>query len=216
MARTVRRQWLRGAGLGLRVAGHVPRRPNLPLPREIQLAASADSAALTVSRPELLVDGSDKEFRALVHGLFSFLASHETIRTGHARFIGLAGIEYTVLISISHLSQEGDVGVSQVAHHLHVSGAFVTTVCQRLSLLGLISKAANVRDRRRVSLKVTAKGRKLLLALAPVQRQVNDAEFACLSAAEFRLLRDLLDRLIACGEQAVALQQYLHARENAG
>lgn len=170
---------------------------------------AAKPPSLTVSRPELLVDGSDRQFRHLVHGLFGFLASHETIRTGHAKSIGLAGIEYTVLISIAHLAQDGDVGVTDVAQHLHVSGAFITTVCQRLLALGLITKVADTRDRRRVSLTVSAEGRRRLETLAPVQRQVNDAEFACLSRAEFLALTRIVDRLIECGERAVALQRYL-------
>ncbi|MGE0626981.1 MAG: MarR family winged helix-turn-helix transcriptional regulator [Hyphomicrobiaceae bacterium] len=178
--------------------------------------AARGEASLTVSRPELLDGDSDKNFRALVHGLFSFLASHETIRSGHARFIGLAGVEYTALISIAHLGQEGDVGVSAVAQHLRVSGAFVTNVCRRLIAQGLISKETDPRDRRRVSLKVTAKGRRLLLKLAPVQRQVNDAEFAGLSREEFKLLLDIVERLIACGERAVALQHYLHTNSGHG
>src|SRR5467141_2097149 len=66
---------------------------------------------LTTSRPQLLVGGRDRDFRHLVHGLFGFAAHHERIRSGHARVIGLAGIEYTVLISIAHLSLDGDVNV---------------------------------------------------------------------------------------------------------
>lgn len=165
--------------------------------------------ALTVSRPELLPGGSDRQFRALVHGLFSFLARHEQIRDGHARHIGLAGIEYTVLISIAHLAQDGDVSVSAIAAHLRVSGAFITTVVQRLQTLGLVGKETDPKDRRRVVLSVTAEGRARLQRLAPVQRQVNDVEFGCLSRAEFLSLLDMIERLIATGDQAVALQRYL-------
>ena len=59
---------------------------------------------LTISRPELLIDGNDREFRHLVHALFGFFACHESIRGGHAATIGLAGVEYTVLISVAHLA----------------------------------------------------------------------------------------------------------------
>ena len=165
----------------------------------------------TVSRAELLVDGSDARFRNLVHGLFGFLASHEEIRTGHARFIGLAGVEYTVLISIAHLAPHGDVSVTAVASHLHLTGAFITTVCRRLLELGLIEKVTDARDRRRVSLSVSAEGRRLLERLAPVQRQVNDVEFGCLSAQDFRALSDIVERLIRSSSEAVALQRYLTA-----
>ncbi len=39
--------------------------------------AARRSMPLTVSRPELLIKGSDSEFRRLVHGLLGFLARHE-------------------------------------------------------------------------------------------------------------------------------------------
>lgn len=173
--------------------------------------------ALTVTRPELLMRGSDREFRQLVHGLFSFLSRHETIRAGHARHIGLAGIEYTALISIAHLAQEGDVSVSAVAQHLHVTGAFITNVCQRLGSRGLIDKRTDPTDRRRVVLTVTAEGRHRLETLAPSQREINDVEFGCLSREEFASLRDMVQRLIVSAEQAAALQRYLQRDDdNAG
>ncbi len=165
-----------------------------------------------MSRPELLVGGSDAAFRRLVHGLFSFLASHEAIRAGHGRTIGLAGIEYTVLISIAHLAQGGDVSVSAVAQHLRLSGAFITNVCKRLVSLGLIDKATDDRDRRRLVLTVTAEGRLRLERLAPTQRQINDEEFGCLSAKEFANLLDVVDRLVDSAEKAVALQRYVQAK----
>ena len=170
---------------------------------------------LTISRAELLVGGSDRDFRRLVHGLFGFLARHERIRAGHARRIGLAGIEYTVLISIGHLSTEGDVSVKRVADHLHLSGAFITSTVRRLVQLGLVHKKTDPGDRRRVTLTVSAKGNALLERLAPSQRQVNDVEFGCLSREEFRLLIDITDRLIASGDRAVALQTYLLSQQTA-
>src|SRR5258708_28395697 len=50
------------------------------------------SIPLTVSRPELLSGGTDRDFRRLVHNTFAFMARHEAVRDGHARPIGLAGI----------------------------------------------------------------------------------------------------------------------------
>jgi len=164
---------------------------------------------LTTSRPELLSNGRDRQFRHLIHGLFGFAAHHERIRSGHARVIGLAGIEYTVLIAVAHLSLDGDVNVKSVADHLYLSGAFITSVAGRLLRLGLIGKDVDAEDRRRVTLTVSDKGRAALERLAPVQRQVNDVEFGCLSRQEFDLLTGLVDRLIDSGARAVALQNYL-------
>ena len=128
---------------------------------------------------------------------------------GHARQIGLAGIEYTVLISIAHLSTGSNVSVTAVAQHLRLTGAFITNVCHRLQAHGLIAKRTDAADRRRVLLTVTAEGRQRLDELAPVQRRINDVEFGCLSREEFTQLLDLVERLVDSGDRAVALQSYL-------
>jgi DNA-binding MarR family transcriptional regulator len=193
------------------------KRPTSAPSTDPRKAARRDrSTPLTISRPELIVNGSDKEFRELVHNLFGFLARHERIRSGHAKVIGLAGIKYTVLISIAHLSMEGDVNVKTVADHLHLSGAFITSTTRCLLQLGLIHKTMDTVDRRRVTLTISNKGREALEKLAPVQRRINDAEFACLSREEFRALNDLMKRLIECGDRAVALQTYLFSSAELG
>ena len=169
----------------------------------------APRAALTTSLPELLVDGSDQQFRSLVHSLFGFLIRHQTLREGHAAVIGLPGIEFTTLISIRHLAALGDVHVKAVADHLHLSGAFVTTVTNKLEIKDLIKKSAHPVDRRRLSLTVTPRGAELLERLAPTQMQVNDVQFGCLSAREFQQLLDVVQRLVETSDRAIALQRYL-------
>lgn len=172
-------------------------------------AAPRRAMPLTVSRPELLGKGGDADFRRLVHGLLGFLARHEAVREGHAARLGLAGIEYTVLISIAHLGVAGEVNVKTVADHLRVSGAFVTTVTRKLQALGLVSKTPGDVDRRRVLLTVTDRGYEMLAELAPYQRAVNDVEFSCLTREKFILLLEIVDDLVACGDRAVALQDYI-------
>jgi DNA-binding MarR family transcriptional regulator len=162
----------------------------------------------------MLVDGSDREFRRLVHGLFAFLARHQAIREGHAALIGLAGIEYTVLISIRQLGQEGDVHIAQVADHLHLSSAFITTITNRLVSKELVKKAARTDDRRRLTLTLTRRGTELLERLAPRQRQVNDVQFDCIEAHEFEPLLDMVERLVESSDRALSLQRYLNETED--
>jgi DNA-binding MarR family transcriptional regulator len=164
---------------------------------------------LTVSRPELLANGSDGQFRALVHGMLAFAARLEGVRNGFAALLGLTGIQYTILISISHLDTDGDVTVGAVAGHLHLSGAFVTSETGKLLRLGLITKVQDLNDRRRVCLGVTSRGRELLSNLTPVQVQVNDVLFDFLSAEQFRSLGHQIDRIVACGDRAISLLDYL-------
>jgi DNA-binding MarR family transcriptional regulator len=164
---------------------------------------------LTVSRAELLVDGSDDQFRKLVHDMFAFFSRHQAVREGHAAQIGLAAIEYTILISIRQLSREGDVHVAQVAEHLHLSGAFITTIINRLTAKDLVEKTAQPDDRRRVRLVVTREGKDLLERLAPRQRKVNDVQFDCLDAKQFKELSKMMERLIESSDRALSLQRYL-------
>lgn len=171
--------------------------------------ASLQATPLTVSREELLVNGTDQAFRQLVHDIFAFNARHEAIRAGHARRIGLAGIEYTILISVARLSRDGDVNVKTLADHLHVSTGFVTNVTRKLQTLGLVQKTTDAADRRRTVLTVTRKGRDSLAELAPFQRQVNDVEFGSLTADDFRQFSRIVSALVDSSEQAVNLQRYL-------
>ena len=177
-------------------------------PRRAEPASSRARLPLTITRPELLTDGSDRDFRRLVHNIFAFMARHESIRDGHARQIGLAGIEYTILITIGHLGLDGDVNVKTIADHLHMSGAFVTTVTSKLQTLGHIEKTQNSVDRRRISLAITETGKALLRELAPYQREINDVEFAPLSSEDFHAISRILETLIDSSDKAVALQRY--------
>jgi DNA-binding MarR family transcriptional regulator len=189
--------------------GTLSKRRAAARPSDASAAPEHARAPLTVSRPELLVAGSDREFRQLVHQLLSFLATHEKIRAGHAKTIGLAGIECTVLISIAHLCADGDVSIKRVADHLHFSGAFITSTVSRLIDLGLVFKKMDTSDRRRVTLTMSSKGQMLLDKLAPVQRRINDVEFGNITRDEFRSLIGIVERLIDGANKAAALQTYL-------
>ena len=167
---------------------------------------------LTVSRAELLTGGSDGDFRDFVHGLLAFSARLEGVRQGFAALLGLTGIQYTILISIRHRQNKGEVTVRAIADHLHLSGAFITIETGKLVRLGLITKVQNLKDRRRVCLRVTSRGRDLLADLAPVQVAVNDALFDFLGADQFRAAVTIMDRIVASGDRALSLLNYLAKR----
>jgi DNA-binding MarR family transcriptional regulator len=163
----------------------------------------------TVSKPQLLVDGSDSAFRSYIHDFLAFSALVSDIRAGFGAYLGLTGIGYTTLISINHLQGRFGIGINAIAEHLHLSGAFITTEVAKLVRAGLVHKGVNLKDKRRVLLTVTPAGRKMLSDLAELQAPVNDALFDCLSATEFAQLRNLLARLVPCGTRALSLQSYL-------
>jgi DNA-binding MarR family transcriptional regulator len=159
----------------------------------------------TVSKPELLIDGSDSLFRQALHDALGFGARLQEIRNRLGETIGLSGPAYSILIAIEHLGQEGEVGISRVSDHLHLSGAFVTIEVNKLVKAGLVDKTPHPEDGRRVVLKVTAKASRLLDELAPTQRPVNDTIFDALDTKQFKAFAEIIGLLVGGTEEALAL-----------
>jgi MarR family transcriptional regulator, organic hydroperoxide resistance regulator len=173
--------------------------------------------APTISKPELLINGTDEEFRSFIHDFLAFSQMLTDIRAGFGEHLGLTGIGYTTLISISHLQGAVGIGVNAIAEHLHLSGAFITTEVAKLVKAGLVRKRVNATDKRRVLLTVTPAGRRLLNKLAAVQAPVNDALFDTLTADEFGRLKTIMARLVPCAANGLALLAYLtELKENTG
>lgn len=180
------------------------------------MATKASSKTLTITNPACLVDGSDTEFRHLVNGLLPFAARLLTVRDGFGSLIGLTGVQYSLIRSISHLSRQGDVTVNQLADHLHLSGPFITIETGKLKKLGLIDKKAHPEDRRKMLLTITPAGTRLLGELLPVQQRINDVLFDGVTRTEFKVLCSIVDRLVANGDRAALDLEHLHARRQAG
>ena len=174
-------------------------------------ASGSDSRPMTVSRSELLLDGSDLAFRQLVHDIMAFAARMQENRARVAGYIGLTGQQYTILITIAHHQERNDFGIIQVAEHLRLSGAFVTIEVNKLVEAALVRKKPNPNDRRRVLLTVTPKARELIDRLSRIQRPSNDTIFASLSAADFQTLRTILPQLVEATDQSLKLIDFLTA-----
>ena len=167
----------------------------------------------TVGRPALLVDGSDEAFREMLHDLLAFGARLDAVRARFGAFIGLSGVQYTILIAISQLAGRDGTSPKDVAAHLSLSPPFVTTETAKLVRLGLVAKRPDAGDLRRVRLTVTDEARRRLAALAPLQREINDTIFAPIAADEFERIRHLARALRTSAERAVALSEDLVSAE---
>ena len=74
---------------------------------------------------------------------------------------------------------------------------------------GILDKASDPEDGRRVLLKMNAKSHQLLERLAPYQQRINDVLFEFVDAKRFRELRALAGELVARGDRAVAMLELL-------
>ncbi|MCB1464786.1 MAG: winged helix-turn-helix transcriptional regulator [Nitratireductor sp.] len=163
----------------------------------------------TVTSPALMPGGDDKVFREFIQDFQAFAAHISQCRSLFGMHAGLSGSTYSTLVSIAHLNRSGEVGVSRVAEHLSLSGAYVTIEVNKLVKEGLIDKQGSEADRRRVILRVTEKGEKVLARLRPIIAPVNDCLFQGLTPEEFVLMAGLMKRLVPNGAQALTLGEYL-------
>jgi MarR family transcriptional regulator, organic hydroperoxide resistance regulator len=160
----------------------------------------------TVSRAALLVDGSDAEFRGLIHDLIAYGHRLDAIRDTFAVIAGISGVQYEILMLVS---RSAGLSVGEVAVRLHRSGAFITIEANKLVLRGILQKGSDPGDGRKVILKVNENSIELLAHLAPYQRRINDMLFERLDARRFRQLRTLARDLVTSGDRALALLQFM-------
>ena len=164
------------------------------------------SIPLTVSRPALLAQGSDEAFRGLIHDLIAYGHRLDACRDAFAAIVGISGVQYEILMLVSRAEA---LSIGEVATRLHRSGAFITIEANKLVERGILGKASDPADGRRVLLKHTAKGLELLRRLAPYQQRINDVLFESLDARRFKQLRVLARELLASGDRAVTMLEFL-------
>src|SRR5260221_6239802 len=174
--------------------------------RKVPAAFNAASP-VTVSRSALLVEGSDAEFRALIHAPIAYGHRLDACRDAFAELVGISGAQYEILKLVSRAA--GLVSVGEVATRLHRSGAFITMDASKLVARGILERAADPADGRRVLLRSNARSRELLERLAPFQRRVNDQLFERLDARRFKQLRALARDLVESGDRAVAMLDFM-------
>jgi len=163
-------------------------------------------APLTVSRPALLAQGSDAEFRGLIHDLIAYGHKLDACRDAFAAIAGISGVQYEIVMLVSRAD---GLSIGEVAARLHRSGAFITIEANKLAAAGILEKASDPRDGRKVLLRNTSKSLALLERLAPYQRRINDVLFEFVDAKRFRELRALAAELVARGDRAVAMLELL-------
>ena len=176
------------------------------MPRSMARSRRKTTPPATVSRTALLVDGSDAEFRGLIHDLIAYGHRLDTCRDAFAALVGMSGAQYEILMLVSRAA---GLAVGEVAARLHRSGAFITIEANKLVARGILEKASDPADGRRVLLKCNGRARALLERLAPYQRRINDVLFERLDVRRFRQLRLLARDLVASGDRAVTMLEFM-------
>jgi DNA-binding MarR family transcriptional regulator len=158
--------------------------------------AAAEALPLSVTRPEILIDGSDREFRRLIHRMLIGQARLAAVRECIAERIGVSGTQYTMLMSVLHLQGTAGVSIGALADYLEVTGPHVTGIVGKLVAGGFVRKAVNPKDRRGVLVKLTPAGRKKLLQAFAFICAVNDRLFEGVGREEYRAVANFNAKFI--------------------
>lgn len=158
---------------------------------------------LSVTRPEILRDGSDSAFRELIWGLLVVAKRLQKYPEIFGRRIGISSAQYTVLIAAAHIQGEDGIGIRALADYMHLPAPHITTTVGRLVDAGLLAKRQNPADRRGVLISMTRAGDAALRELAPFQQQINDVLFGGLSRREFEAFTGMIDAFLVNSERAL-------------
>jgi DNA-binding MarR family transcriptional regulator len=167
-----------------------------PIPPAKNEPAAQPALPLSVTRPEILVDGSDREFRRLIHRMLIGSARLAAVRECIAARIGVSGTQYTMLMSVLHLQGNAGISITGLADYLEVTGPHVTGVIGKLAARGFVRKAVNPKDRRGVLVRLTPMGRKRLLRTFDFIASVNDRLFESVGREEYRAVGNFHARFI--------------------
>jgi DNA-binding MarR family transcriptional regulator len=93
---------------------------------------------------------------------------------------------------------------AEIAEALNVSLPFITTETRRLAAAGLVRKIGNAKDRRRVDLSLTDKGKAVIETLAPMRRAVNDTLFKEFIGVDMKALGRFARALLDASQEGLA------------
>jgi DNA-binding MarR family transcriptional regulator len=166
-------------------------------------ADGAFQPPLSVTRPELLRDGSDAAFREVIWDLLIVAGRLQKFPEAFGRELGITSAQYAVLIATAHIQGTRGSGIRQLADYMHLPAPHVTTTVGRLVAVGLLAKKPNPEDGRGVLVSLTAEGEAALDRLAPFQQQVNDALFGGLSRDQFDSFARLIETMVGNSRRAL-------------
>ena len=107
--------------------------------------------------------------------------------------VGLTGPQLVILQEISRL---GIVSVGEVAKNVSLSQGTVTGILERMEKRGLVTRERNKQDKRRVMVKITNSGKKLLVNAPSVMHDEFLGKFKQLHEWERTMILSALQRLV--------------------
>jgi DNA-binding MarR family transcriptional regulator len=169
----------------------------------------------TVTLAPMLTSGGDVAFRETLYLMALAFGRLYTCREAFGRALGLTASQFIVLMGAAYQQGAEGVSIRRLADHTQLASTHVTTEVGRLIAKGLLTKQANIRDRRSVLVRLSRKGEDAILAVNPSLRRVNDLLFAGVTREDFTVVFRFLEKFALNSEYALA-EIRRSARERAG
>ena len=141
-----------------------------------------------------LYEGSKTETRAL-SALINLVRSAESVMGRlKGQFAGLAitQSQFSALDALIHL---GPLSQRELGEKLFKTSGNITMVVDNLERAGLVRRGRDARDRRRVAVRLTPKGKRTIQGLLPRRVAAIHEDMGALTAAEQEELRRLCRKL---------------------
>lgn len=155
---------------------------------------------LTTSLKSFVKNGSDRAFRQLVYDLIKLSNQLARNRTRFASYVGVTDAQWLMVVIIAET--RGTTG-GHLAQQLNVTSQFVTIEISDLVKKNIVEKRPNENDGRSMILSLTPKGRSLLREVSPMLRKANDIMFRSLTEERAKVLKEMVNTLIADGATAL-------------
>lgn len=122
-------------------------------------------------------------------------AASRAVTRRYGELLGEVGLTYPQYLCLLALWEaDGPLGVGELGTLLHLDSGTLTPLLKRMESAGLVSRARDTADERRVQVSTTDAGRALRERVADVPARL--VEGMGMTAQDGRTLRGLLDRLI--------------------
>jgi DNA-binding MarR family transcriptional regulator len=108
--------------------------------------------------------------------------------------VGLTGPQ---LVILQEVSRHGEVTAGEIARAVSLSQATVTGILERMEKRGLLARQRSERDKRRIMVRITEPGRKILDEAPPLMQEAFVEKFSSLQAWEQTMILSALQRLVS-------------------
>jgi DNA-binding MarR family transcriptional regulator len=118
-------------------------------------------------RTEVLDPAEYQKLAEFRYALRRFLSFSESA----AAEVGLAAQQYQALLAIKGRGGDDSVTINELAHLLLIKHNSAVGLVDRLEAEGLVKRSADAEDRRKVNLRLTARGSRIFERLATAHRE---------------------------------------------